>query len=61
MPMPTFLIIGAQKSGTTALYHALRQHPQIYLSLIKEPGFFAFEGHPLDNSRPRSDVTYRAG
>ena len=39
--MPNFLLIGAQKSGTTSLYHYLRQHPEIYLSPIKEPCFFA--------------------
>jgi hypothetical protein len=42
--MPTFLIIGAAKSGSTSLYHALRQHPQVYMSPIKEPRFFALEG-----------------
>lgn len=42
--MPNFLIIGAQKSGTTALYHALCQHPQIFMSPEKEPGFFALDG-----------------
>jgi hypothetical protein len=45
MTMPNFLIIGAAKSGTTALYEYLKQHPQIYMSSpIKEPHFFAFEG-----------------
>lgn len=43
MTMPNFLIIGAEKSGTTALYHYLRQHPQIYMSPVKEPGFFSYE------------------
>ena len=28
MSLPTFLIIGAAKAGTNALYHDLRQHPQ---------------------------------
>ncbi|NOY52921.1 MAG: sulfotransferase domain-containing protein [Deltaproteobacteria bacterium] len=42
--LPNFLIIGAQKSGTTSLYHYLRQHPEIYMSPEKEPRFFAFEG-----------------
>lgn len=40
--MPNFLIIGAEKSGTTALYHYLRQHPQIYMSPVKEPRFFSY-------------------
>ena len=44
MPMPNFLVIGAAKSGTTALYHTLKQHPQIFMSPVKEPHFFAFEG-----------------
>jgi len=42
--MPTFLIIGAARSGTTSLYRYLKQHPQVYLSPIKETEFFAFEG-----------------
>jgi Sulfotransferase family len=44
MKMPNFLVIGAAKSGTTALYEYLKQHPQIYMSWLKEPHFFAFEG-----------------
>ncbi|WP_172682748.1 sulfotransferase family protein [Verrucomicrobium spinosum] len=37
---PNFFILGAGKCGTTSLYHALKQHPQIHLSAIKEPSFF---------------------
>lgn len=40
MPFPNFLIIGAPKAGTTGLYKTLRQHPQIFLSQVKEPNFF---------------------
>jgi hypothetical protein len=49
MTMPNFLIIGAEKSGTTALYHHLRQHPQIYMSPVKEPNFFTYE----EGQKPR--------
>ena len=42
--MPNFLLIGAAKSGTTSLDYYLGQHPQIYMSPIKETNFFAFEG-----------------
>jgi hypothetical protein len=42
--MPNFLVIGAAKAGTTALYRYLGQHPQIYTSSIKEPNFFALKG-----------------
>lgn len=48
MTMPNFLIIGAAKAGTTALYSYLKQHPQIYMSPEKEPHFFAFEGEKLN-------------
>ncbi len=50
--MPNFLIIGAAKSGTTALYHYLNQHPQVYMSPEKEPRFFAFEGQRPDFRSP---------
>jgi len=38
---PNFFIIGAPKCGTTALYMYLNEHPDIFLSPIKEPDFFA--------------------
>jgi hypothetical protein len=37
---PNFLIIGAQKAGTTALYEYLRVHPGIYIPPEKEAPFF---------------------
>jgi len=43
MTMPNFFLIGAQKAGTTSLYSYLKQHPQIYMSPIKEPFFFDHE------------------
>ena len=46
MTMPNFFVIGAQKAGTTSLYHYLAQHPQIYMSPTKEPCFFNHEIHP---------------
>lgn len=42
MILPNFLIIGAQKSGTTSFYNYLRQHPKIYMSPLKEPHFFSY-------------------
>lgn len=46
MILPNFIILGAAKAGTTALYHYLAQHPRIYLSPLKETNFFALEGEP---------------
>lgn len=39
--LPNFLIIGSAKSGTTTLYSVLSQHPDIFLSPLKEPYFFS--------------------
>lgn len=50
---PNFLIIGAAKCGTTALWQCLRQHPQIYMSPRKHTRFFAFtEENPAFNGPP---------
>jgi hypothetical protein len=59
MTMPNFLILGAAKSGTTALYHYLGQHPEIFFPAQKEPGFFAYEGECIDFRGP-DDVQYRS-
>jgi Sulfotransferase domain len=39
-PLPDFLILGAQKAGTTALYAYLRWHPQITGPSWKEVSYF---------------------
>lgn len=39
-----FAIIGAARSGTTALAELLGQHPEIFISDPKEPHFFAHVG-----------------
>ncbi|MBA2441529.1 MAG: sulfotransferase [Rubrobacter sp.] len=52
MAMPNFLILGAMKAGTTALYYYLEQHPQVYMSPVKEPNFFAFEGEEMPSRLP---------
>ena len=40
MKNPNLFIVGAPKSGTTFLYHYLKQHPDIYFPDFKEPHFF---------------------
>lgn len=38
--LPNVFILGATKCGTTSLYEALKKHPDIYFSIVKEPQFF---------------------
>ena len=40
--LPNFFIIGAPKAGTTSLYHYLKNHPDIYMSPVKEPNYFSY-------------------
>ncbi|TML00109.1 MAG: sulfotransferase [Actinobacteria bacterium] len=49
--LPDFFIVGHGKSGTTALYEMLTQHPQLHLP-YKEPWFFAAELHERTPPRP---------
>ena len=42
--IPSFLIIGAPKCGTTSLFNYLQEHPDIYMSKNKEPKFLSFIG-----------------
>lgn len=42
---PDFLIIGAQKCGTTSLFYYLSQHPDIKMPEIKEIHFFDLQYH----------------
>src|SRR5260370_35178685 len=42
MKFPNFILIGANKGGTSSFYNYLGQHPQIFMSDIKEPMFFSY-------------------
>ena len=44
MTLPNFLLIGAAKSGTTAIYAYIKQHPEIFMSTPKELRFFSYPG-----------------
>ncbi len=61
MTMPNFLIIGAMKAGTTSLYAYLKQHPQIYMSPVKEARFFALEEKGLPSSPTEAQTKLWAG
>jgi hypothetical protein len=62
--LPTFIIAGAAKSGTTSLWAYLKDHPEVCMALRKEPNFFtALKGcgdHP-DGISPRWTGNYSKG
>jgi hypothetical protein len=65
MALPTFVIGGAPKAGTTALWAQLAAHPQVWMSPVKEPHFLTRDANnPAPGVRiigaPRSD-TYSRG
>jgi hypothetical protein len=39
--LPNFFIVGAAKAGTTSFAEYLGQHPQIFMSPVKEPHYFS--------------------
>jgi hypothetical protein len=65
--MPSFIVIGAGRSGTTSLYYYLKQHPQISMSSVKETNYFAYDPgiqqqflHPEKTDFPVTDLnTYQ--
>lgn len=59
MALPDFLVIGVPKAGTTAVHAALANHPELFLSPVKEPKFFLTDGPPPTRGGPGDAQTYR--
>ena len=59
MTMPNFLMIGGAKAGTSSLYAYLRQHPQVFLSEVRECDFFALDGGLPSYHGPGDKIAYR--
>lgn len=57
--LPTFLIIGTGRAGTTSLYNYLGAHPEIYMSPVKETRFFAFDFETQTPPGPGHEEPYR--
>jgi hypothetical protein len=55
---PDLFIIGAFKAGTTAMYEYLRVHPQVFMSVPKEPMYFGADLTP--RYRRMTDEEYLA-
>lgn len=56
---PDFFIVGAPKCATTSMHYYLKQHPDVFMSVPKEPFFF---GSDLDSHRlkTRDPSEYRS-
>lgn len=56
MTLPNFIVAGAKKCGTTSIYEYLKQHPQVYMSPLKEPRFFAYD--PTDPEHTKLNFSH---
>ena len=54
--LPDFAVIGAARSGTTAIHAYLRQCPEIFMPDVKEPNFFAYQDQDLAVTGPGADM-----
>jgi hypothetical protein len=54
--LPNFLLVGAAKSGTTALANTLERHPEVYFCPIKEPKFLSTGVAPSPMNGPGDDL-----
>lgn len=57
MSVPTFLVAGAGRSGTTGLVEGLRTHPRLFVTQPKEPHYFGLHGRPARFRGPGDDAT----
>jgi hypothetical protein len=54
MPLPTFIIAGERRCGTTSLYHWMRSHPEVYLYPKPDSDYF-IEEEALYNNGVRQE------
>jgi hypothetical protein len=57
MTLPNFMIIGAQKAGTTSLYNYLKGHPEVFMSRVKETHFFSYQDWEGSHATGRRRIT----
>lgn len=53
--LPNFLIVGATKCGTSSLHKYLDQHPDIFMSKVKEPRFISSQVTRFPLNGPRDN------
>ena len=53
--LPNFLLVGAAKCGTSSLHRYLDQHPDIFMSKVKDPRFISSQVTPFPLNGPGDD------
>jgi hypothetical protein len=56
-PLPTFVVAGAARAGSTAVIEALRNHPDVFVTQPKEPHYLALAGEQPRFTGPGDDET----
>lgn len=56
--IPNLFLVGAMRSGTTALHEVLDRHPDIFMSRFKEPAYFTDPDQLAADSRVVSAAGY---
>jgi hypothetical protein len=54
--LPNLLIVGVAKSGTSSLHQYLAQHPEIFMSKVKEPRFISSQVMDFPMGGPKDDL-----
>lgn len=52
LKLPNFFLVGAAKAGTTAVHVYLYQHPEIYMSFLKEPKYLSLSANKFPHTGP---------
>jgi hypothetical protein len=60
MTLPNFFVVGAARSATDAVYSYLKQHPDVYMSPVKETNFFVFYGDRVKYCGPGDQEALRS-
>lgn len=56
MSVPDFFVAGPPKAGTTALHVALANHPDLFMSAVKEPKYYLCNDAPPSNQSGPGDA-----
>jgi len=57
MTVPNFLMVGGARCGTTGLVEGLRAHPDVFVTVPKEPHYFAFHRTGANFTAPGDEHT----